>query len=63
LNKKNLRRDKIAMQEAILDLYTLAKCDEIIITPQSTFSECSWYLGGCKAKLYDPISKKYLIEL
>lgn len=60
LNKYKLNRNKVATEEAVLDLYTLAKCDDIIITPQSTFCECAWYLGNCKAKLYNPISQKYL---
>lgn len=59
-NARNLNRNKIAMIEAVIDMYLLSLCNEIIITPNSTFSECAWYIGGCKAKLFDPILQKYI---
>lgn len=59
-NARSLNRNKIAMIEAVIDMYILSLCNEIIITPNSTFSECAWYIGGCKARLFDPITQKYI---
>lgn len=60
LTYRNLNRNKQAMVEAVIDMYILSKCREIIITPLSTFSECAWYLGKCSPRLYNPISKTYI---
>lgn len=61
LEVKNLNRNKEGIIEAVIDLYLLSMCKEIIVTPASTFSECSWYLGGCSARVFNPISGNYTI--
>ncbi len=37
------------MQDALIDLYSLAKNSILIGSRKSTFSEVAWYLSGCKA--------------
>jgi len=45
------RGDVAAMKEALIDLYLLSKCDIILGTFLSTFTEVAWWLGGCKANV------------
>lgn len=55
-------RNTTAVIEALVDMYILSRCKEIIITPLSTFSECAWFFGDCKPLIYDPIrTNRYLI--
>ncbi len=37
-------------QDALIDLYLLAKNKVLIGTKKSTFTEVAWYLSGCQAK-------------
>ncbi len=41
-----------SIEYAIADLYLLSKCKEAIYSCGSTFSEISWWIGGCKAKAH-----------
>lgn len=46
------RGDVAAMKEALIDLYLLSKCDILLGTFLSTFSEVAWWIGGCKANVH-----------
>ena len=59
-NKHRVVRTKSSLIPAIIDMYLLSRCKEIVITPASTFSECAWYLSGCSARIFHPINKVYL---
>ncbi len=41
---------------AFLDMYLLGQCNTIIGTYASTFTECAWWFGGCKARVLIPMS-------
>jgi len=45
------RTEVIFTQEGLIDLLLLAKTKHIIGTYASTFTEMSWWFGGCKAKI------------
>lgn len=40
--------------DAFIDLLLLSKCDTIIGTYASTFSEVAWWFGGCNSKVIIP---------
>ena len=42
-------------KEAFLEMYLLSQCyKKIICSFGSTFSECAWWFGGCKAEVVTP---------
>lgn len=43
-----------SIKEAFVDILLLSKCNIIIGTFLSTFTEIAWWLGGCKANVYIP---------
>jgi hypothetical protein len=59
---RHMNRNKLAVIDAIIDMHILSKCDEIIVTPNSTFSECAWFFGECKPLVYNPINQRYLVS-
>lgn len=51
-HKKFRGRDRPeAMKEALIDLHLLSKCNIILGTFLSTFTEVAWWIGGCKANV------------
>lgn len=44
-------KDYSSMIDAVADMWILAHCPEMIVSPQSTFSEVAWWWGGCKSKV------------
>lgn len=45
-------KDYSSIEYAVADLYLLSKCKKGIYSCGSTFSEVSWWLGGCKAEAH-----------
>ena len=42
-------------QEAFVEMYLLSQCHKkLYATFGSTFPECSWWFGGCKAEVFMP---------
>lgn len=39
---------------AFIDMLLLSKCNKLIVSYLSTFSECAWWLGDCKAEVVMP---------
>ena len=50
---------------AFLDLIVLSKCNNLILSYLSTFSECAWWIGNCRARVVvpstDSLEKQYSI--
>jgi hypothetical protein len=45
--------------DGFIDCLLLSKCSTIIGTWCSTFTECAWWFGGCKAKVIIPEPLNY----
>ncbi|NEX21220.1 hypothetical protein G3480_12995 [Thiorhodococcus mannitoliphagus] len=47
--KSEIRRDtREGIEDALADLLLLAKCDLLVVSASSTYSELAWWLGGHK---------------
>ena len=45
--------------EALVEILLLSKCEnKLFLTEGSTFGECAWWFGGCKAEVYRPTIMK-----
>jgi hypothetical protein len=47
--------DAIDNMNAFIDMLLLSKCPKIIGTFGSTFTECAWWLSGCKSEVIIPM--------
>jgi len=41
-------KDYTSMRDAAADMYLLSSGRELVVSQGSTFSECSWWMGGCR---------------
>jgi hypothetical protein len=53
-NDQRIFDDLQLVVDGFIDCFILSKCDIIIGTWISTFSEVAWWLGGCKSKVIIP---------
>lgn len=44
-------KDYSSMVDAVADMWILGHCSEMIVSPESTFSEVAWWWGGCNANV------------
>lgn len=50
-----LAQDVEITQDAFIDMYLLSQCyKKLIVTFGSTFPECAWWFGGCRAQVVIP---------
>ena len=42
-------KDYSSMIDAVADMWILGHCPEMIVSPESTFSEVAWWWGGCQS--------------
>jgi len=45
------RMSILGNQQGLVDMLLLSKCGNILGSPLSTFTECAWWFGGCKANI------------
>ncbi|MEX0921051.1 MAG: hypothetical protein WDZ62_02190 [Candidatus Pacearchaeota archaeon] len=51
LKKGEGRKGILEAQEALIDLYLLSQTKHLLLSYGTSFSEFSWWLGGCKGKV------------
>ena len=44
-------KDYKSMIDAVADMWILGQCAEMIVSPESTFSEVAWWWGGCRSQV------------
>lgn len=44
-------KDYSSMVDAVADMWLLGCCPEMIVSPESTFSEVAWWWGGCTSRV------------
>lgn len=44
-------KDYSSMIDAVADMWILGHCPEMIVSPESTFSEVAWWWGGCQSRV------------
>jgi len=50
-----IAQDNDVTKDAFIDMYLLSKCQKkLVATFGSTFPECAWWFGGCKAEVVTP---------
>lgn len=47
--KTTRNRTTDAIREDFIELLILSYCDKLVLTEKSSFGECAWWLGGCRA--------------
>ncbi len=45
------RKSILGVQDALVDLSLLSRCDSLILSDHSTFSEVAWWYGACKTEV------------
>jgi hypothetical protein len=60
--KTSKREDEGSVEEALIELIILSKCDKLIGSYGSTFTEMAWFFGGCKQPIKIVIDKQILKE-
>jgi hypothetical protein len=52
------KKKPIRMQQTLAEMILLGQANIMLVSEESSFTEPSWYFGGCKARVYTIPSKK-----